>query len=243
MGIQGWGGPKFLSGDFLRLFGVSGFRDLRRRGRSQAYVGHFFFVHSIPGKEARQLLSWAHNGCFGGAKQPMLKKFILSVRRTCPSQTSEVSCALAGMKSFMCFFCLCSLGIILPTLARILLVLLELVGFFLGGEEGEAMGKCSGETISKERLRVSLEKAHVLFSQTVSEYCSACVSRVGLSSKQGTEPYSDKLLNHTRNPSEPYSDKEIPLRRTSEAVALLVGLPSENPPKIALSLRRKFAVP
>ena len=48
---------------------------------------------------------------------------------------------------------------------------------------------------------------------TVSEHCSACVSRVGLSTKQATEPYSDNLLNGTQNPSEPYSDKEVPLRR------------------------------
>ena len=43
---------------------------------------------------------------------------------------------------------------------------------------------------------------------TVSEYCSARVYRVGLSTKQATELYSDNLLNRTRKPSEPYSDKE-----------------------------------
>ena len=40
-----------------------------------------------------------------------------------------------------------------------------------------------------------------------------CVSHVGLSTEQATEPYSDNLFNRTRNPSEPYSDKGIPLRR------------------------------
>ena len=35
---------------------------------------------------------------------------------------------------------------------------------------------------------------------TVSEHCSARVSRAGLSTKQATEPYSDDLLNRTRNP-------------------------------------------
>ena len=54
---------------------------------------------------------------------------------------------------------------------------------------------------------------HQDVSRKVSEYCSACVSRVGLSTKQATEPYSDNLVNRTRNPSEPYSDKEIPLRK------------------------------
>ena len=47
----------------------------------------------------------------------------------------------------------------------------------------------------------------------VSEYCSARVSHVGLSTRQATEPYSDNLLNRTQNPSELHSDKEIPLRR------------------------------
>ena len=51
------------------------------------------------------------------------------------------------------------------------------------------------------------------FNRTVSEYCSARVSRVGLSTKQATEPYSDNLLNCTRNPSELCSDKATPLRR------------------------------
>ena len=67
--------------------------------------------------------------------------------------------------------------------------------------------------------------------RAVSEYCPACVSHVGLSTKLATGPYSDNLLNRTRNPSEPYLDKEIPLR-SFEAVALLVGFPSRNPPKI-----------
>ena len=48
--------------------------------------------------------------------------------------------------------------------------------------------------------------------RTVSEYCSACVSRVGLSTKQATEPYSDNLVKRTQNPSEPYSDKEVLLK-------------------------------
>ena len=52
---------------------------------------------------------------------------------------------------------------------------------------------------------------------------SARVSRVGLSTKQATEPYSDNLLNRTRNPSEPHWHDEIPLKKSFEAVALLVG--------------------
>ena len=43
----------------------------------------------------------------------------------------------------------------------------------------------------------------------VSEYCSACVSCVGLSTKQATQPYSDNLLNRTWNSSELCSDKDI----------------------------------
>ena len=39
------------------------------------------------------------------------------------------------------------------------------------------------------------------FCRTLSGYCSACVSRVGLSTKQATEPYSDKVVNCTRNPA------------------------------------------
>ena len=70
------------------------------------------------------------------------------------------------------------------------------------------------------------------FFKTVSEYCSARVSRVGLSTKQATEPYSDNLLNRTRNPSEPYSDKEIPLKRALRRFAFLVGFSTGNPPKI-----------
>ena len=58
-------------------------------------------------------------------------------------------------------------------------------------------------------------------TRTVSEYCSARVSCVGLSTKQATEPYSDNLLNRTRKPSEPYSDKEIPLQKSFEAVCFL----------------------
>ena len=66
----------------------------------------------------------------------------------------------------------------------------------------------------------------------MSEYCSACVSRVGLSTKQATEPYSDNLVNCTWNPSEPYSDKDIPVRRALRPVALLAGFSTGNPPKI-----------
>ena len=40
--------------------------------------------------------------------------------------------------------------------------------------------------------------------RTVSEYCSARVSHVGLPTKQATEPYSDNLLNRTRT-------KKLPL--------------------------------
>ena len=47
----------------------------------------------------------------------------------------------------------------------------------------------------------------------MSEYCSVRVSRVGLSTGQTTQPYLDKLLSRTWNPSEPYSDKDIPLTR------------------------------
>ena len=61
--------------------------------------------------------------------------------------------------------------------------------------------------------------ANVSRIRTVSEYCLARVSRVGLSTKQATEPYSDNLLNRTWNPSEPYSDKEIAFRRA------LIGSP------------------
>ena len=69
-------------------------------------------------------------------------------------------------------------------------------------------------------------------SRTVSEYCSARVSRVGLSTKQATEPYSDNPVNRTRNPSEPYSDKEIALRRALRRFAFLVGFSIiGNPPK------------
>ena len=68
--------------------------------------------------------------------------------------------------------------------------------------------------------------------RTVSEYCSARVSRVVLSTKQATEPYSDNLFNRTRTPSETHSDDEIPLKKSFEAVALLVGFSTGNPPKI-----------
>ena len=77
----------------------------------------------------------------------------------------------------------------------------------------------------------SLSKRQAL-GKMVSEYCSARVSRVGLSAKQTTEPYSDNLLNRTRSPSEPYSDKEIPLRRALRRFAFLVGFSTGNPPKI-----------
>ena len=56
----------------------------------------------------------------------------------------------------------------------------------------------------------SVGRTQIRFRNLVSEYCSARVSHVVLSTKQATEPYSDNLLNRTRNPSEPYSDKEIP---------------------------------
>ena len=66
-------------------------------------------------------------------------------------------------------------------------------------------------TISPGRWGKTTPK--ILF-RTVSEYCSACVSHVGLSTKQATEPYLDNLLNRTRTTSEPYSDKENPFRRS-----------------------------
>ena len=46
----------------------------------------------------------------------------------------------------------------------------------------------------------------------VSEYCSACVSCVGLSTKQAAEPYSDNLLNRTRNPLNRTRTKKLPLK-------------------------------
>ena len=50
----------------------------------------------------------------------------------------------------------------------------------------------------------------------VSEYCSVRVSRVGLPTKQATEPYLD-------NPSEPYSDNGIPLRRALRRLLCWLG--------------------
>ena len=84
---------------------------------------------------------------------------------------------------------------------------------------------------------VSCQLAFCLAAENrkVSEYCSACVSHVGLSTKQATEPYSDNLLNRTRNPSEPYSDKDIPTRGALRPVPLLVGFSTGNPPKLRLS--------
>ena len=59
--------------------------------------------------------------------------------------------------------------------------------------------------------------------RTMSEYCSARASRVGLSTKQATEPYSDNFLNCTRNPWEPYLDKEIPIRRAPRWLLCSLG--------------------
>ena len=81
-------------------------------------------------------------------------------------------------------------------------------------------------------VRAGLENRRTALTRTVSEYCSARVSHVGLSTKKKTEPYSDNPLNRTRNPSEPYSDKETPLRRALRRFAVLVGLSTGNPPKI-----------
>ena len=61
--------------------------------------------------------------------------------------------------------------------------------------------------------------------------CFLCWS----STKQATEPYSDNLLNRTRNPSEPYSDKEIPFRRASRRFAFLVGFSTGIHRKLGLS--------
>ena len=72
-------------------------------------------------------------------------------------------------------------------------------------------------------------------TRTVSEYCSARVSRVGLSSKQAPEPYSDNLLNRTWNPSEPYSDKEIPFRRALRRLHCSLGSQLGIPQKLGLS--------
>ena len=47
-----------------------------------------------------------------------------------------------------------------------------------------------------------------------------------------TEPYSDNLLNRTPNTFELYLDKEIPPKKGLEAVGLLVGFSTGNPPKI-----------
>ena len=66
-------------------------------------------------------------------------------------------------------------------------------------------------------------------SRAVSEYCSACVSRVGLSTKQATEPHT---TSSTILGTPPYSDEEIPVRRALRPVALLVGFSTGNPPKI-----------
>ena len=63
----------------------------------------------------------------------------------------------------------------------------------------------------------------VPLTRTVSEYCSARVSCVGLSTKQAAEPYSDNLLNRTQNPSEPYSDEEIPLSRALRRLPCWLG--------------------
>ena len=54
------------------------------------------------------------------------------------------------------------------------------------------------------------------------------VSRVGLSTRWATEPYSDNPLNRTRNPSELYSDIETPLRRALRRFAFLVWESTEN---------------
>ena len=67
--------------------------------------------------------------------------------------------------------------------------------------------------LHRKRFRLPDFSLNCTASRTVSEYCSDRVSHVGLSTKQATEPYSDNLLNRTRNPSEPCSDKDIPLRR------------------------------
>ena len=71
-------------------------------------------------------------------------------------------------------------------------------------------------------------------TRTVSKYCSARVSHVGLSTKQATELYSDNLLNRTRNPSEPavLGQRNSPPRRALRRFAVLVGLSTGNPPKI-----------
>ena len=71
------------------------------------------------------------------------------------------------------------------------------------------------------RLPRFLDNVRVLFGR---------VSR-GLSAQQATELYSDNLLNCTRNPSKTYSGKDIPLRRAFEAIALLVGFSTGNPPQ------------
>ena len=47
-----------------------------------------------------------------------------------------------------------------------------------------------------------------LFPRTVSECCSACAFRVGFSTTQATELYSDNLHNCTQNPSGRYFDKD-----------------------------------
>ena len=67
------------------------------------------------------------------------------------------------------------------------------------------------------------------------EYCSARVSRVGLSTKQPTEPYSDNLLHRTKNTSEPYSDKEIPLRRALRQLLCQLGSQLRIRRKLGLS--------
>ena len=72
--------------------------------------------------------------------------------------------------------------------------------------------------------------------RALSEYCSACVSRVGLKDvfQLSKQQYLTRTTFSTvlRTPPNPYSDKEIPLRRALGAVALLVDFSTGNPSKI-----------
>ena len=79
-----------------------------------------------------------------------------------------------------------------------------------------------GKLIDNQKVR---ETAHGTI-RMVPEYCSACVSRVVHSTKQAAEPYSDNLFNCT------VLGQRDSLEKSFEAIVLLVGFPSRNPPTV-----------
>ena len=83
----------------------------------------------------------------------------------------------------------------------------------------------------------------LVLDRTVSGYCSACVSHDGLSTKKTTEPYSDNLLNRTRNASEEYLDNEIPLRRALRRLSCWSGSQVKIHQKSALSQLGSYTKP